>query len=631
MRRRWWDSSLTFKFVLPVAASTLAILGLVAAVLGFIQKAAAEAEVREEARLIATQLSTVQAYITDHYVNPVLRAGAGVALPPPPVAIIEISRQLSRQGQFEARLINARPRNPRNAPRDDFERTGLDRLARGEAAYERFERIGGKLYYRRLTPYVALVEGCSTCHPGTRRGDVLGNLSLSIPYDRKARAVAANMLALGGGAVVLATCLVLLIWAAMRRTVITPLRALAETAGRVAAGQLDGVAVRVRSGDEIGRVAASFNEMVANLRELLARIRSAGEGVAAATENVASAVERVTDCTREITTAIRRVAEGAAGQRAGAEEACAITEQLRQATDQIAEGAQAQAGAVDHTQAAMHQMAQVVDQVAQLAQEVAVRAGEALAVAERGGAAVAETVAGMARIRTTALEAAGRVEELGRNSQQIGEIVQVIGNIADQTDLLALNAAIEAARAGEHGRGFAVVADEVRKLAEKAARATREITVLVETIRRGVEGAVAAMDAATREVAAGTELASAVGSGLQDILQAMRDTKLQVQNISAAAEEMAAGVNEVVRSVDRVARITEQHAAATQEMAASTVQVATSVRQLSSVSHETAAAVEQVDASTRGVSTSNDAVRAAAVELAATARELHSLVGRFRL
>ncbi len=622
---------MTFKFVLPVAACTLAILGLVAAVLGFLQKSAAEEEVRQEARLIAAQLGTVQAYITEHYVNPVLRAGAGVALPPPPVAIIEISRQLSRQGQFEARLINARPRNPRNAPRDDFERTGLARLARGEAAYERFERIDGKLYYRRLTPYVALVEGCSTCHPGARQGDVLGNLSLAIPYDRKAQAVAANMLALGGGAVTLAAALVLLIWAAMRRTVVTPLRALAETAGQVAAGHLDVPAVAVRSEDEIGRVAASFNGMLASLREMLGRIQSAGERVAAAGEDVAAAVDRVSHCTREITAAIRQVAEGASSQEAGAEEACAIAEQLRQATDQIAEGAQSQAGAVENTQAAMHQMAQAVDQVARLAQEVATRAAEALAVAERGGAAVTETVAGMARIRTTALEAASRVEELGRHSQQIGEIVQAIGNIADQTDLLALNAAIEAARAGEHGRGFAVVAEEVRKLAERSARATREITALVETIRRGVEAAVAAMDAATREVATGTELASAVGLGLQDILQAMRDTNLQVQNISAAAEEMTSGVNEVVRSVDQVARVTEQHAAATEEMAASTVQVADSVRELAAVSHRTAAAAEQVDSSTRGVTSSNDLTRAAAEALTATARELRSLVGRFRL
>lgn len=317
MRARLRTASVTFKFVLPVAACTLAILGLVAAVLGFLQKSAAEEEVRQEARLIAAQLGTVQAYITEHYVNPVLRAGAGVALPPPPVAIIEISRQLSRQGQFEARLINARPRNPRNAPRDDFERTGLARLARGEAAYERFERIDGKLYYRRLTPYVALVEGCSTCHPGARQGDVLGNLSLAIPYDRKAQAVAANMLALGGGAVTLAAALVLLIWAAMRRTVVTPLRALAETAGQVAAGHLDVPAVAVRSEDEIGRVAASFNGMLASLREMLGRIQSAGERVAAAGEDVAAAVDRVSHCTREITAAIRQVAEGASSQEAG--------------------------------------------------------------------------------------------------------------------------------------------------------------------------------------------------------------------------------------------------------------------------------------------------------------------------
>lgn len=631
MRPRSWRRSITLKFVLPVAGCTLVLLAAMAAVLGFLLKAAAEHEVREQARLIEDQLSTVQAYITEHYVNPVHQSGASVPLPPPPVAIIEIARQLAEKGQFEARLVNARPRNPRNAPRDDFERTGLARLAQGEREYERFERVNGRLYYRRITPYVALVEGCATCHPGAQKGDVLGNLSVSIPYDRKAGAVAAALLALGAAALGLTAVLVFLIWSIMRRTVVSPLRAVEETARQVAAGHLDVPGLAVTGEDEIGQTAASFNTMLDRLRQMLARIRTTSDRVAAAGDGLAQAADQVAAAAHQIAAATGQVVEGAATQRAGADEAAVVVDQLRAAIDQIAEGAQTQANAVEQTQAAMHQMAQAVDQVAQLAQDVATRADHALSAAEDGGSAVREAVAAMARIRDTAMEAAGRVRELGEKSQQIGEIVRLIGAIAEQTDLLALNAAIEAARAGEHGRGFAVVAEEVRKLAERSARSTQEITSLVDTIREGVQAAVAAMDAATREVALGTELAGRVGSGLERIFEALRETNLQVQGISAAAEEMTAGVAEVVGSVDKVARITEEHAAATEEMAASSVQVADSVRSLAAVSHQTAAAAQQMSASTRDVTSSAEAIRGSAGDLATTAEELRSLMEQFRL
>ena len=130
---------------------------------------------------------------------------------------------------------------------------------------------------------------------------------------------------------------------------------------------------------------------------------------------------------------------------------------------------------------------------------------------------------------------ADHVNELGRQSQQIGEIVQMISEIAEQTNLLALNAAIEAARAGEHGRGFAAVADEVRKLAERSAQSTRQIEELIESIQGRVDVVVKAMAAGTAEVESGSELVSSAGEALQQIVRGIEETNQRSQEIAVAS------------------------------------------------------------------------------------------------
>src|SRR5690606_9959702 len=144
---------------------------------------------------------------------------------------------------------------------------------------------------------------------------------------------------------------------------------------------------------------------------------------------------------------------------------------------------------------------------------------------------------------------ASSMEELGQHSARIGEIVQVIAEIADQTNLLALNAAIEAARAGEHGKGFAVVADEVRKLAERSGAATKDISELIDAIRQGIDVSLEAMQAGTREVQKGTELAAEAGSSLTRILDGIRTVNQQVGEISRSAEGIAQTAREVVENV----------------------------------------------------------------------------------
>ncbi len=433
------------------------------------------------------------------------------------------------------------------------------------------------------------------------------------------------------GVAALALLLGLVMSALLARAFSRPVVAAAAAAHRLAEGDLTAEELRVRSRDEVGQMAEAFNKMVRDLREMLHRVRVATQQVAGASETMMAAAEQTAHANAEISAAIREVARGASEQTASAEEAAEVMEKLRQVVDQIARGAQTQAQGVNQALQIINEMTQAINQVAGLAQDVSEAAARSLKVAEEGGIAVRQTVDGMAEIKATAMQAAERVRELGGKSQQIGEIVAVINDIADQTNLLALNAAIEAARAGEHGKGFAVVAEEVRRLAERSARATGEIAELVESIQRGVEAAVSAMDAMTRKVESGAELAAGVGAALDHILQAMRQTNGHAQNISAAAEELAASTGEVVSAAANVAAITEQNSSATEEMAAFSARVAEVVRNVAAVSHKTAQAAEEVSSSAEAVSTSAEEIRGNIAALTRYAAGLESLVAKFKV
>jgi methyl-accepting chemotaxis protein len=165
------------------------------------------------------------------------------------------------------------------------------------------------------------------------------------------------------------------------------------------------------------------------------------------------------------------------------------------------------------------------------------------------------------------------VRDLGNQSEKIGEIINVINDIADQTNLLALNAAIEAARAGEAGRGFAVVADEVKKLAERTAQSTQEIGTMVNSIRTGVDRAVGAMGEASQKVKAGVELSSNAGSALSEIVGSASSLQSMVQQIAAAIEEMNSTTDEIAKDIEQVSAVTKESSNAAGQVTQSAVEL----------------------------------------------------------
>ncbi len=259
----------------------------------------------------------------------------------------------------------------------------------------------------------------------------------------------------------------------------------------------------------------------------------------------------------------------------------AVTEQINRATSEaeaisknLLEAAQKQSGEIRDASDAVGLISKSIQEVdASAAQSLQV-AQRTLEMTEQGAQAVQNTIAGMNEIREQIQETSKRIKRLGESSQEIGEIVDLISDITEQTNVLALNAAIQAASAGEAGRGFSVVAAEVQRLAERSAEATKQISTLVKTIQGDTQEAVAAMEKSTRGVVAGTNLSNIAGQSLREIEQVSRELAALIGSISVSTQVQTDMARDVAASMANILRITGQTTEGTQRTGASVAELA---------------------------------------------------------
>jgi twitching motility protein PilJ len=224
----------------------------------------------------------------------------------------------------------------------------------------------------------------------------------------------------------------------------------------------------------------------------------------------------------------------------------------------LADAAQNQAHRISTATTAINQIASSMDNVSKNSAESADVAERSVQIASHGAEVVRETISGMDSIRDQIQETSKRIKRLGESSQEIGSIVELINDIAEQTNILALNAAIQAASAGEAGRGFAVVADEVQRLAGRSASATKRIETLVQAIQSDTNEAVNSMEQTTAEVVAGARKAEDAGSALGDIERVSHDLSALIQNISTAARQQSIAATDISQSMNAIQEITSQ-------------------------------------------------------------------------
>ena len=279
---------------------------------------------------------------------------------------------------------------------------------------------------------------------------------------------------------------------------------------------------------------------------------------------IADSVNFAIEELRMLVQGINRAAEQVAGSSG---EARANAEELLKASE-------LQARQIAETTQAVNQMSRSIVQVSGNAAESTAVAEQSLITARRGGDAVRDAIAGMNMIRDQIQETSKRIKRLGESSQEIGEIVDLISDITEQTNVLALNAAIQAAAAGEAGRGFSVVAEEVQRLAERSAQATRRIGAIVKTIQSDTQDAVNAMESSTQGVVQGAARSDAVGVSLAEIESVSDQLARLIQNISDATRSQARTAEQVMQTMQQILDVTEQASDRTRRSVASVTQLA---------------------------------------------------------
>ncbi|RMG39319.1 MAG: methyl-accepting chemotaxis protein [Planctomycetota bacterium] len=445
--------------------------------------------------------------------------------------------------------------------------------------------------------YPALASwGPVTVHPGYPghsrpiRWAVVSELSAAEVHAPLRRVIDTVLLIAGAAAAA-----VLLVSMIVTRSFTRQTRSIMKMLQAVAQGDFDARA-EVINDDELGTVAEALNRMCDNtlsliqsreererleqavlkLKQQVATIASGDLTVEAEVDD--SLTGEIAQSVNEMVEQLREIIENV---KQSTRLVSRAADEIQQTTEHLSLGAEVQSNQITQTKQSVDAMTTSIEAVSRNAGECDQVADRARRSAVAGSEAVQNTIAGMNRIRQKVQDTAKRIKRLGETSQEVGEIVQLISDIADRTSILALNASIQAAMAGEAGEGFAMVAEEVERLADRSHQATRQIESLIKAIQGDTSEAIAAMEDCTREVVEGSRLAADAGGRLEEIDQVSQQLAELIHMISAATQEQAAEANAIAEAMQEIAGVTEETTTGAREAASAAKHLATLAESLS--------------------------------------------------
>jgi methyl-accepting chemotaxis protein len=423
------------------------------------------------------------------------------------------------------------------------------------------------------------------------------------------------------------------------RSITAPIQQIADTAEKIAAGELDHDAAMERK-DEIGHLADSFGNMIAYLKgmaktaeeiaegDLRSEVRPKSEkdvlgnafhgmmsGLRSIVTDVRSGAEQMSSASAQIAATSEQAAKNNETAATGVEETTSTMHEMSANIQNVAKSSQSQASSVTETSASVEQMVTSIQRVAGTVKQFIELSQKTKKAVEAGLESVDRSLKGTDEINRSIVKSADTIAALGSRVEDIGKIVDVIDEIAEQTNLLALNAAIEAARAGEQGMGFAVVAEEVRKLAERSAKSTKEIAELISGIQKESQEAVKLMEKSTQLVEKGVDMSRQVSDTLKAIEGNVGEVDKYSKEIGAATQEQSSGSTQIAKAAESLREITHEITSATEEQASAAEQIVKTMEKMREMIHQNASGTTELASS--------------AEQLRSQAERFQEIIGRF--
>ena len=560
----------------------------------------------------------------------------------------EAGQTLGVEGSLQMELVSLTPINQANAPRDAFQREALERFVKGsDTSSHSFGDHKGKESLRYMIPDIATSQTCVDCHntqaasprKDYRIGDVIGGLEIILPIESEMAAAMDDIWRsiAYGFIVVLAMGLVGL--AFIRKVVTSPILDLVETTRQLASGDLTAKA-DIMSNDEVGDLGAQTNAVARNLHRMIEDIRRTSDdaasvssrvremsrtvlegssrqgnsldsigsnmeglnaaisGIAGYTEMLARSLERGSSSVQELGTSIKEVVGSMESLSMSVDDTAASTRDMTFSIREISENIESLSSAATQVSSSIMQINARIKEVESNAAEASRFAEDVIRDARAGMETVESTIGGIVKTKEINRESTIIINSLSEKIKEIGKILDVIQEVAEETNLLALNAAIIAAQSGDHGKSFSVVSNEIKDLAERTSTSAKEVSEIIDAVEIESDRAVKSMERGFVSVEEGVRLSMEAGESLKKILGSAQRSTTSVREIASASQVQAREARMLAEATGKVAEMARRIANATQEQARGSELINKASERMTAIAYK-------VNASTRTQADSN--------------------------